>query len=86
MKNIFFVLIFLFGITIEVYAKVSEDIIATLYRSSIILKNARIHVATFDVDINFRYNWENCQTASNLFQSQPGVKTQFWCEKGYFKE
>ena len=58
----------------------------TLYRSSVIYPNARIHVATFDSKDGADYNQENCETARNLFQSQEGVKTKFWCEKGSFKE
>ena len=61
--------------------------VATLYRDSRIVKNARLHVATFDAAKNgFYYNWENCMVAAKLFQSQGGVKTKFWCEKGFFKE
>jgi len=58
----------------------------TLYRSSVIYPNARIHVATFDSHDGTDYNRDNCETARNLFESQNGVKTKFWCEKGFFKE
>ncbi len=70
----------------------SEDEVATLYRSSVVIENARMHVATFDAKIKafrgtiFDYNWENCQVAANLFQSQPSVKTKFWCEKGFYRK
>ena len=58
----------------------NDNEIATLYRSSIVIKNARILIATFNADINsrggpFAYNWENCQIAATLFQNQGGVKT-----------
>ena len=69
----------------------NENEIATLYRSSVVIKNARILIATFNADIKsgggtFAYNWENCQIAATLFQRQGGVKTQFWCEKGPYKK
>lgn len=70
----------------------SENDVATMYRSSPVIKNARIHIATFDSTTKayngneFDYNWENCQVAAKLFQSQPGVITTFWCEKGFYKE
>jgi hypothetical protein len=46
----------------------------TLYRNSVVLENARIHVATFDAAAAEQYNSENCRVASDLFQQQPGVK------------
>jgi hypothetical protein len=45
-----------------------------------------LHVATFDTADGEPYNSENCQAARDLFQQQPGVKTQFWCEKGRFRQ
>lgn len=71
-----------------------EKSIATLYRSSVVIENARIHIATFDADINsdgpsgnrFAYNWANCMIAADLFQNQDGVKTRFWCEKGRYRK
>jgi len=64
---------------------------ATLYRTSMVTKDARIHIATFNADKNsggggFSYNWENCNVAAKLFQNQGGVKTRFWCEKGTYKK
>jgi len=70
----------------------SENYAATLYRSSVAIEYARIHIATFDGTTKayngneFDYNWGNCQLAAKLFQSQPEVKTTFWCEKGFYKE
>jgi hypothetical protein len=32
-----------------------------------------------------RYNDDNCLTARDLFQQQPGVRTNFWCEKRRFR-
>ena len=58
----------------------------TLYRNSVVLENARLHVATFDAVDGEQYNSENCQAARDLFQQQPGVKTRFWCEKGRFRQ
>lgn len=61
--------------------------VATLYRSSVVIGNARIHVATFNTGGNkFSYNWENCVLAARLFQAQPGVRTRFWCEKGFYRK
>jgi len=65
---------------------------ATLYRDSVVIENARIHIATFNSSIEewegtvFSYNWGNCMTAAKLFQGQSGVKTRFWCEKGPYKK
>ena len=58
----------------------------TLYRSSVVLENARLHVASFDAADGERYNNENCQQAQELYQGQPGVKVKFWCEKGRFQK
>jgi hypothetical protein len=60
----------------------------TLYRNSMVIggDNARIHVATFDSSSGEAYNNGNCQIAQELFQTQQGVKTKFWCEKGRFKK
>lgn len=43
-----------------------------------------MHVATFNADAGEGYNWGNCLQAAKLFQSQPDVKTLFWCEKGEY--
>jgi hypothetical protein len=58
----------------------------TLYRNSVLDRLMRIHVATFNTDGGYQYNWENCVLAASLFQSQPGVKTYFWCEPGDYKK
>lgn len=60
--------------------------IFTLYRNSVTNDNMRIHVATFDASEDESYNRGNCEQAHLLFQSQPGVKTKFWCDKGRFKK
>src|SRR3954451_24820841 len=57
----------------------------TLYRDSMALEKARIHVASFDAADGAEYNAENCRVAQDLFASQPGVKVRYWCEKGRFK-
>lgn len=70
----------------------SESSVATLYRDSVAIQNARIHIATFDADLStsggttFEYNWENCKIAAELFHSQEGVKVKYWCEKGFFRK
>jgi hypothetical protein len=58
----------------------------TLYRNSVTDENMRIHVASFNASDGESYNRENCDQAQLLFQSQSGVKTKFWCEKGVFKK
>lgn len=57
----------------------------TLYRTSVIVQNARIHVATFDSSDGEKYNSEECFHAVDLYQNQPNVLTRFWCEKGLYK-
>ena len=68
-----------------------DDLIATLYRSSTVIENARFHIATFNADKksggnDFAYNWGNCLIAADLFQNQPGVKVRYWCEKGRYRK
>lgn len=58
---------------------------ATLYRTSPAIANTRWHVATFDADHGFEYNWENCKAVRDLMQHQPGVTVTFWCEPGRFR-
>jgi hypothetical protein len=58
----------------------------TLYRSSVIMPDGRLHIATFDAADGDRYNDENCRAAQTLFQAQPDVKVRYWCEKGRFKK
>jgi hypothetical protein len=66
--------------------KVPADRIYTLYRSSALDDNMRIHIATFNADAEEAYNGENCEIARALFQQQPGVKVRYWCEKGEYKK
>jgi hypothetical protein len=63
----------------------SDAAVYTLYRNSVAMEGARLHVATFDATDGEEYNSENCQAARDLFQRQPGVRTRFWCEKGKFR-
>ncbi|MDF1726335.1 MAG: hypothetical protein P1U53_01170 [Sulfitobacter sp.] len=64
----------------------NEDDVATLYRSSVFEEIPRIHIATFDTEDGFAYNWENCQIAAWLFAEQPGVSVRYWCEKGFYRK
>lgn len=64
----------------------SSENFYSLYRNSVLDSSLRIHVATFDASDGLKYNMENCQTAADLFQKQPGVNTKFWCEKGNFRK
>lgn len=73
----------------EIRANSDYDV-HTLYRSSWAgseqeRKEARIHVATFDSSDGEKYNRENCGIAKELFQNQPGVTVQYWCETGRAK-
>jgi hypothetical protein len=63
----------------------NDAVVYTLYRDSLAVENARLHVATFDSTDGEKYNSENCLAARDLFQQQPGVRTKFWCEKGKFR-
>ena len=58
----------------------------TLYRSSLVSGIKRVHVGSFDAADGDEYNRENCQLAAQLFQSQGGVETKFWCEKGAYHQ
>jgi hypothetical protein len=60
----------------------------TLYRDSGIDGGSswRIHVASFDTNNGQNYNRENCDIARGLFQTQPGVKVIYWCEKGRYRK
>lgn len=62
-----------------------SDGVYTLYRNSVLDKNERLHVATFDSSDGDEYNKKNCELSSELFQKE-GVMTKFWCEKGRFKK
>ena len=66
--------------------RVGEDRFFTLYRNSVTGKEKRFHVATFDADEKEDYNRGNCEIAKDLFQKQPGVTVNYWCEKGYYKK
>lgn len=64
----------------------NESEIYTLYRSSVAIENTRYHVATFDAVYGHKYNFGNCQIAADLFEQQPGVRVEYWCERGRFRE
>lgn len=59
-----------------------------LYRNSTIDKSMRIHVASFDsieggnVEANYEYNRENCESVSQTLGSRVGVTADYWCERG----
>lgn len=64
-----------------------SDDVYTLYRNGVSiapndLSRLRLHIASFDADDGADYNWENCETARQLFQTQPGVTVRYWCENG----
>lgn len=57
----------------------------TLYRNGVTADSLRMHIATFDAREVGDYNRGNCEQARELFQTQPGVRTRFWCEKGRYR-
>lgn len=65
---------------------VSDSDVYTLYRSSPIDPNMRIHVTSFDSVDGEKYYNENCQVGRDLFQQQPGVTVRYWCEKGRYRK
>jgi hypothetical protein len=65
---------------------VSDDQVFTLYRSSPIDANMRIHVASFDASDGEKYNRENCELATQLYKAQPGVTVRYFCEKGRYRK
>lgn len=67
-------------------SRVDSKDVYTLYRSSAVVggKTWRLHVATMDAADGAEYNRGNCEVAKKLFQSQPGVTVEYWCERGYF--
>lgn len=60
----------------------------TLYRSSSVesMRDARLHMATFDAVEGTEYNRGNCLIAAQLFQRQPGVIVRYWCEAGRYRK
>ena len=83
-------LFILLSCALPVLAYDTKSDIYTLYRSSPLNANMRIHIATFDskeknLDGLESYNMYNCNLAASLFQAQQGVVSKFWCEKGKFK-
>lgn len=59
----------------------------TLYRSSLVDPNIRVHVATFDAEnMSLTYNSENCEIAAQLFENQLGVTVKYWCEPGRYQQ
>lgn len=64
----------------------SDGDVYTLYRSSPIDPNMRIHIATFNAADGEQYNSENCRIGSGAFRAQPGVTVRYWCEKGQFRK
>lgn len=78
-------LITILTFSLFLYACKAEDTY-TLYRSSPLDDNMRIHVATFDSSDGNDYNLENCNIAKSLFANQSGVAASFWCEKGHYRK
>lgn len=50
-----------------------------LYRTSLVPSDPLVLVATFDSPQGEAFNRENCETARQLFQAQPGIVTRFVC-------
>jgi len=73
--------------------RVPDSQVYTLYRSSNIDSNIRIHVGTFDArsfddaSDNKRYNYEMCSDAQlNFNERNKDSSVRFWCEEGRFRE
>jgi hypothetical protein len=64
----------------------TDDVTYTLYRSSPVDPNMRLHIASFDASQKEEYNSGNCDIAANLFRAQPGVTVKYWCEKGRYRK
>jgi hypothetical protein len=62
--------------------KPTEDSVYTLYSGH--ASGPRIYVATFDSADGADHNRDTCETARSLFQAQPGVAVEYWCEKGRY--
>ena len=72
---------------------VPDNEVYTLYRSSGLSTDLRVHVGTFDsrsfIDPsqNKQYNYEICSDAQlNFNQRNKGRSVRFWCEEGRFRE
>jgi hypothetical protein len=50
------------------------------------LEAMRIHVASFDANLEEAYNRDNCRIAAELFGRQEGVTSRYWCEKGRYRK
>jgi hypothetical protein len=73
-------------LTLSACSGAKDETVFTLYRSSVLNENMRIHVASFDARDGRDYNAENCEQARQLFQAQDGVTTRFWCELGRYRK
>lgn len=73
-------------LTLFIFGCKDESNVYTLYRSSIVDTDLRVHIASFNTDEKESYNKENCFLAASLFQDQPFVETKFWCEKGKYEK
>ena len=62
--------------------KPAVDSIYTLYSGH--ASGPRIHIATFDSADGADHNRDICEIARSLFQAQPGVAVEYWCEKGRY--
>ena len=67
----------------------------TLYRGDVVMRNMRMHVATFDASetpTEYRidkasYNYANCVRAARVFEERRLVAgTRYWCEVGKYKK
>ena len=53
----------------------------TLCRNSVVIENARLHVATFDTADGEPYNSENCQAVVTCFSSSRASRRVFGARK-----
>ena len=88
MKSVFFAVV-LALVAAQTHAFDPESVgVYTLYRSSSAtgMRDARMHIATFDAAESVEYNRGNCLIAAQLFQKQPGVIVRYWCEAGRYRK
>lgn len=55
-----------------------------LYRNSPVISESEVLIASFNAKERAEYNRDNCEIARDLFQSQQGIVTRFWCNKASF--
>lgn len=83
MKNLLLIVIIIISLCAVViyFFSIRKQNTYVLYRNSSAFGDMQIHIASFNAKEPGEYNRENCEIARDLFQSQPGVKAKYWCDK-----